>query len=53
MSLYIWATIHGICSLKLQGHLDHVVSAHFPEKEHQLNLEKAFDTLVLILRSIQ
>ncbi|RWU04463.1 TetR/AcrR family transcriptional regulator [Pedobacter chitinilyticus] len=53
MSLYVWATIHGICSLKLQGHLDHVVNAHFPEKEQQLSLEKAFDTLVLNLKSIQ
>lgn len=53
MALYIWSTIHGMCSLKLQGHLDHVVKTNFPEAEKDLALEDAFDTLVLILKSLK
>jgi AcrR family transcriptional regulator len=53
MALYIWATIHGICSLKLQGHLDHVVKEHLPNQENTFALEAAFNTLVSVIKGIK
>jgi len=53
MALYIWSTIHGICSLKLQGHLDHVVKTHLPEEKNAFAMEEAFETLTAILKGIK
>ena len=49
VALNIWALVHGLCSLKLQGHLDHVASAHLHVPEDRNILEEAFETLVLML----
>ena len=49
VALNIWALVHGLCSLKLQGHLDLVVSAHLNVLADRNVLEEAFETLVLML----
>jgi AcrR family transcriptional regulator len=49
VALNIWALVHGLCSLKLQGHLDHVASAHLHVPEDRNILEEAFETFVLML----
>jgi AcrR family transcriptional regulator len=53
MALYIWSTIHGICSLKLQGHLDHVVKAHLPDGDNSYALDAAFNTLISVIKGIK
>lgn len=49
VALNVWALVHGLCSLKLQGHLDHVASAHLHVPEDKNILEEAFETFVLML----
>lgn len=49
VALNIWALVHGLCSLKLQGHLDHVASAHLHVPEDRNILDEAFETFVLML----
>lgn len=53
MALNIWAIMHGLCSLKLQGHLDHVASAHLSVPEGSTVLNEAYDCLILILKSLK
>lgn len=53
MALNIWAIMHGLCSLKLQGHLDHVASAHLSVPENSTILDEAFESLILILKSLR
>lgn len=53
MALFVWSTIHGICSLKLQGHLDHVVKAHLSEEEKPFGLDETFETLVTIIKGVK
>ena len=53
MALHIWSAIHGICSLKLQGHLDHVVKAHLLGEQNTFVLESALETLVTIVKGIK
>ncbi len=53
MALNIWATMHGLCSLKLQGHLDHVASVHIAVPEKSTLLDEAFESLVVILKSLR
>lgn len=53
MALNIWATMHGLCTLKLQGHLDHIASVHLTVPETSTVLEESFDCFVLILKSLK
>jgi len=53
MALNIWAIMHGLCSLKLQGHLDHVASVHLSVPEGSTVLNEAYDCLILILKSLK
>jgi len=53
MALNIWAIMHGLCSLKLQGHLDHVASVHLSVPKDSTVLNEAYDCLVLILKSLK
>ncbi|MFN0257339.1 TetR/AcrR family transcriptional regulator [Pedobacter ureilyticus] len=49
VALNVWSLVHGLCSLKLQGHLDHVASAHLHVPEDRDLLEEAFETFVMML----
>jgi len=53
MALNVWATMHGLCTLKLQGHLDHIASVHLTVPETSTILEESFDCFVLILKSLK
>lgn len=53
MALNVWATMHGLCTLKLQGHLDHIASVHLTIPETSTVLEESFDCFVLILKSLK
>ena len=53
MALNVWATMHGLCTLKLQGHLDHIASVHLTVPETSTVLEESFDCFVLILKSLK
>lgn len=44
-ALMIWSTIHGMCTLALHGHLEHVVS----KKGLALDLETGLDSILLNL----
>lgn len=49
VALNVWALVHGLCSLKLQGHLDHVAGAHLHVAQDSDLLEEAFETFVMML----
>jgi len=53
MALNVWATMHGLCTLKLQGHLDHIASVHLTVPETSTVLDESFDCFVLILKSLK
>ncbi len=53
IALHIWFVVHGICSLKLQGHLDHVVKSHIQEGKDAYALDDAFETLITIMKGIK
>ncbi len=49
VALNVWALVHGLCSLKLQGHLDHVAGAHLHVAQDSDLLEEALETFVMML----
>ena len=49
VALNVWALVHGLCSLKLQGHLDHVAGAHLHVTQDRDLLEEAFETFIMML----
>lgn len=49
VALSVWALVHGLCSLKLQGHLDHVAGAHLHVTQDRDLLEEAFETFIMML----
>ncbi|WAC41184.1 TetR/AcrR family transcriptional regulator [Pedobacter sp. SL55] len=53
VALNVWALVHGLCSLKLQGHLDHVASAHLHVAQDRDLLEEAFETFVMMLEKMK
>jgi len=53
VALNIWALVHGLCSLQLQGHLEHVANVHLPALENKMVLDEAFETLVLMLQKMK
>jgi AcrR family transcriptional regulator len=52
-ALFIWSAIHGICSLKLQGHFEHVVNFRFPEENPKEMFDGTFDTLTEVIKAIK
>lgn len=44
LSMWIWATVHGLCALQMHGHLDHV-------SRHQLNEMAGQDIINLVFES--
>ena len=53
ITLVIWSTMHGLCSLNLRGHLDHVANVHLAVPEDSAVLDKAFNCLVVVLDSMK
>ncbi|MCJ0742627.1 TetR/AcrR family transcriptional regulator [Pedobacter montanisoli] len=53
VALNIWALVHGLCSLKLQGHLDHVAAAHLGEDMQRDVLDDAYNGLILMISSLR
>lgn len=53
VALNVWALVHGLCSLKLQGHLDHVASAHLDVPTDGNILDEAFETFILMLNKMK
>ena len=52
-ALNVWSLMHGLCSLKLQGHLDHVASAKVPVPEGNNILDLTFDSFIKILQGLK
>ena len=53
MALNVWAIMHGLCSLKLLGHLDHVASAHLTVPDHSTVLDEAYDCFTTMLKCLK
>lgn len=51
-SLNIWSLVHGLCSLKLQGHLDHMASTKLANSQDVNWLEQTFDGFISILQQL-
>jgi AcrR family transcriptional regulator len=52
-ALNIWSLMHGLCGLKLQGHLDHVASVKIPLPEGVDLMEQTFDGFVNMLEALK
>jgi AcrR family transcriptional regulator len=52
-SLNVWSLMHGLCSLKLQGHLDHMASTKIPLFGEDNWLEKTFDGFIAMLNALK
>ncbi|WP_316805222.1 TetR/AcrR family transcriptional regulator [Pedobacter nototheniae] len=52
-ALNVWSLMHGLCSLKLQGHLDHVASAKLPVLEGNNIMDQTFDGFIKILQGLK
>lgn len=53
VAMVAWSTMHGICSLKLHGHLDHM-SQHEPSLQQKENIvEEAFVTFMQMMERLK
>lgn len=52
-ALNVWSLMHGLCSLKLQGHLDHMAVTKTPLLEEGDWLEKTFEGFIAMLNSLK
>ncbi|WP_316831258.1 TetR/AcrR family transcriptional regulator [Pedobacter aquatilis] len=52
-ALNIWSLMHGLCSLKLQGHLDHMASTKTGMDEGVDWLEQTFTGFIAMLNSMK
>ncbi len=53
VALIAWSTLHGICSLKLHGHLDHM-SEHEPSLQQMDDmLGQSYETFMLMLERLK
>ena len=53
-ALLIWSTVHGMCSLAIQGHLDHVVKNKLPAlKAGRQALDTAYSDFTQVLESLK
>jgi len=51
-ALNVWSVVHGLCSLKLQGHLDHMASTKIVGNNGSEWLEQTFDVFIAILQQL-
>jgi len=52
-ALNVWSLMHGLCSLKLQGHLDHMASTKIALPEGVDLMEQTFNGFVKILEALK
>ncbi|RYG17102.1 MAG: TetR/AcrR family transcriptional regulator [Chitinophagaceae bacterium] len=52
-ALNIWSLMHGLCSLKLQGHLDHMTSTKIDMEGNVDWLEQTFNGFIAMLDSMK
>jgi len=52
-ALNVWSLMHGLCSLKLQGHLDHMASTKLSQLEEGDWLEQTFTGFIAMLNSLK
>ncbi|WP_443944476.1 TetR/AcrR family transcriptional regulator [Pedobacter sp. AW1-32] len=52
-ALNVWSLMHGLCSLKLQGHLDHMASTKLTQLEEGDWLEQTFIGFIAMLNSLK
>ena len=49
LSIWIWSTVHGLCTLQMHGHLEHVARHKLAEIENKDILLQAFESFVQTL----
>lgn len=53
VSMIAWSTLHGLCTLKLHGHIDHM-SSHEPSLQQMDDIVKqSYDTFMVMLERIK
>ncbi|ANH81133.1 TetR family transcriptional regulator [Niabella ginsenosidivorans] len=52
-ALVVWSTVHGLCSLKLHGHLDHVCSEEEGLQQLENPMEAIYETFIQMLEQIK
>jgi AcrR family transcriptional regulator len=52
-ALNIWSLMHGLCSLKLQGHLDHMASTKISLPDNVNLMEQTFDGFISMLEKLK
>lgn len=53
LALMIWSTMHGMCTLRITGHLGHVAEARNGETDIDAMLSSAFESFVQILKQMK
>lgn len=48
-ALLVWSAMHGLCSLNLSGHLDHITRTKVIFPEPELALEQTFQSLITLM----
>lgn len=52
-ALLVWSTMHGLCSLAIRGHLDHIVKAHQFFDDGSKAMEASFESFVKVLEGVK
>jgi len=52
-SLFVWSTVHGLCSLTLHGHFEHVVKENDFDADANSVLKSSFENFLNILEKIK
>ncbi|MGJ1387746.1 TetR/AcrR family transcriptional regulator [Sphingobacterium spiritivorum] len=52
-ALNVWSLMHGLCSLKLQGHLDHVASVKLAVAEGENVMDQTYEGFIRVLESLK
>jgi len=53
MSLMVWATMHGMCTMKLHGHFDHVVTNKNIGMNPEQTFEATYQTFIQTLEQLK
>lgn len=48
-ALLVWSTVHGLCTLTVSGHLEHMAQSHHLFEFEEKTLDKVFENLVALL----
>ncbi len=52
LSLLIWSTMHGLCTLRTSGHLGHVAAAKDSQTDLDQLMNLAYETFIYLLESL-